>query len=277
MNIISKKVFNKLSINLLIYIAILKFLNIIAIYFLPHNSTYKVPENSLDLPYFYVRLDKSLGMKEIKKVQKAVIKDETPLTDLVLKAIYANSNKQKSFIMVVKKNTKTTKLLNIGDTFKRYKFVDINAQDKEAIFEKEGKRYTLRINKIKDKKVSKRIITSTSRSANRKEENNVILAIPRKEIFKYRKNFKDIWKNISIQEVLKNGKIDGFEVLRIRPGTMFSKLGLRSGDIIKYVNNNKLKSYADAFKIYYQIEKLQVLKLTILRNKVEKELEYEIY
>ena len=63
----------------------------------------------------------------------------------------------------------------------------------------------------------------------------------------------------------------------IKSGTIFSRLGLKAGDTIKSINNNPLKSYADAFGVYYKIENTKALKITILRENKERELEYEIY
>jgi general secretion pathway protein C len=180
--------------------------------------------------------------------------------------------------MVVKKNKKETNLLSMGDVIKGYKFIDIKIEEKEAIFEKNNKIYTLQIDKIKDKKNQK--IKKYNSHNNKKIKQNtddVILAVPKGEILKYRNNFKKIWKNISIKEVKKKGKINGFLITRIKPGTIFSKLGLKEGDIIKELNNNKIKSYAEAFKIYYKIDRMRALKITILRNKVQKDIEYEIY
>jgi general secretion pathway protein C len=279
MNIVSNKYYTKLITSFLIWVIVLKILNITAIYFLPKHSIYKVPAGSLDLPYFSLRLDKSFGEKRKNENKIEPIKEQYHITDLVLKAIYgSSSNKNQSFIMVVKKNKKETNLLSMGDVIKGYKFIDIKIEEKEAIFEKNNKIYTLQIDKIKDKKNQK--IKKYNSHNNKKIKQNtddVILAVPKGEILKYRNNFKKIWKNISIKEVKKKGKINGFLITRIKPGTIFSKLGLKEGDIIKELNNNKIKSYAEAFKIYYKIDRMRALKITILRNKVQKDIEYEIY
>jgi len=279
MNSIYNKNLNKLALKLLIWVVILKFLNITAVYFLPKFSTYKAPNKSLDLPYFAIRLDKSFKTKKVIKQTELDAQKLYQITDLTLKAIYGSSrNKKYSFIMVLEKNEKDTQLLSIGDSIRKYKLVDIKSKEKEAIFEANGKLYTLRIDKIKDKKFPKSSsIVASSLSGAKQNLNDTILVIPRGEVLRYRKNYKNIWKNISIKEVVKNGRINGFLITRIKSNTIFSRLGLREGDVIKSLNNNPLKSYADAFKVYYTIERAKAIKITIIRNKQEKELEYEIY
>lgn len=75
----------------------------------------------------------------------------------------------------------------------------------------------------------------------------------------------------------RNGKIDGFKVLSVKQNSIFAQLGLLKGDIIMAVNNQPLKSYADAFKVYDNIGDFDSLKLDIIRNKQKKELEYEVF
>jgi len=74
----------------------------------------------------------------------------------------------------------------------------------------------------------------------------------------------------------KDGKIDGFKINRIANKSIFKELGLRKGDIIKGVNNIILKSYADAFKLYKNINKIDNLNFTILRDNQIMEMEYDI-
>ena len=102
------------------------------------------------------------------------------------------------------------------------------------------------------------------------------VTVKRDYVNKYINNFNKIWKDISINEVFKNSKINGFKVTRIRSNSVFSKLGLRQGDILKEVNNIELKSYNDAFKIYKKINKINNLHIKVLRNNQEVELDYEI-
>jgi len=103
------------------------------------------------------------------------------------------------------------------------------------------------------------------------------ISVSKYDLRYYTSNMSRIWKNINIQDVKVNGKIDGFKIISINKNSVFGKLGLKKGDIIKAINNQKLKSYSDAFKVYKKINKLDDLQITILRNNIERDLEYEIY
>ncbi len=92
----------------------------------------------------------------------------------------------------------------------------------------------------------------------------------------YTKNSDKIWRDISIKENLVNGKIDGFTINKIRRGSNFEKLGIRSGDILLAINNTPLKSYDDAMNIYKKIGNMQSLNMKILRGNETMELGYEI-
>ena len=284
MNILFKDEYLSVVIKALIFALVLKILSTTAVYFLPKHSIDRAVSKGLELPYFALRLDKALEQYEdvIPVVtEESIVEEMLPITELILKALFGSEkHKKQALAIVIKKGSKDAEILSIGDVIEKYKLIEVDFKNKEAIFEANLKKYNLPMDTIKQKKVSiTKLSGSSIQNAKRLKEDggDVILAVPKAEILTYRKNFKEIWKNISIKEELSQGKINGFRVLSIRPNTIFARLGIKPGDVIKAVNNNPLKSYADAFKIYYQVENMRNLKLTILRNKKTKELEYEIY
>ena len=107
----------------------------------------------------------------------------------------------------------------------------------------------------------------------------VKIAVLKRDIDRYRRNFQKIWQNISIQEQIdpKTKKLQGFKVIKVNKNSIFGKIGLQKGDIIIGANNKIFRTYSDVFKIYNNIDKYNSLKLTILRNNKKKDLEYEIY
>ena len=102
------------------------------------------------------------------------------------------------------------------------------------------------------------------------------LSIKRDLINDYIQDFGKIWDNISIDEIKTKTGIDGFKINSVRKNSVFDKLGLKKGDIIKEVNNIRLKSYNDAFIVYKKINKIKNINLTILRDGTEQEINYEI-
>ena len=60
------------------------------------------------------------------------------------------------------------------------------------------------------------------------------------------------------------------------PATPLIKIGLKEGDIMKSVNNNKLTSYAEALNVFNEINNTKYVNIVILRNNEIMELNYEI-
>lgn len=106
------------------------------------------------------------------------------------------------------------------------------------------------------------------------KENGAV--VKREYLNSYISNVEKIWSNISIQELKNGDKIEGFKIENINKDSVFEKLGLKKGDVIKSVNNNVLSSYAEAFKVYNNIENTKYLNIEILRNNEVVELNYEI-
>ena len=103
------------------------------------------------------------------------------------------------------------------------------------------------------------------------------ISVSREYLNLYISNSDKIWREILIKETKDSkGKINGFKVKGLSKKSVFKKLGLKKGDIIKIVNNIELKSYDDAFGIYKKIDKIQDLNIEILRGNTEMELYYEI-
>lgn len=145
-----------------------------------------------------------------------------------------------------------------------------------VIFEKAAVEYKLEIKKTADEKVSYDI---TQKSGGITE--NIIVSddsikIKRDYLNSYVNDIDKVWSNIAIKEIKKDKKIDGFEVFKVAKDSVFDKLGLKQGDIIKSINNNVLGSYADAFEVYNNINNTKYLNIEILRDNEIMELNYEI-
>ena len=60
--------------------------------------------------------------------------------------------------------------------------------------------------------------------------------------------------------------IDGFEIGRIREGSVVEQVGLKNGDVILDVNGDKLDSLATVMRIIGQLQTLPQAKMTVLRD-----------
>lgn len=243
---------------------IVKLLMVAAAFFLPATGVDSVPFESEG---FYAGYKPS-KLFALSKPQKKV-KKKAPvykLDNLTLQGVYDDPSMP--FIAVLDK--KEVELISKGEVFKGYKLIEVHAA--YAVFDKGGKHYELRFKEEK-KSVKESILEAAPEVINEGEA----VFVKRKEIRHYAKNFEDIWKSVKIQEIVKNKRLQGFEVQWVKKGSIFEKIGLKKGDIIVGANNKKFKSLSQVFKLYNNVDSIDSMKLTVIRDNQQRELEYEIF
>jgi general secretion pathway protein C len=100
--------------------------------------------------------------------------------------------------------------------------------------------------------------------------------ISRNELNSYVKNPNKIWKNVRIQELRRDGNLEGFRVNYVKKGSFFEKAGLKSGDVIKGLDGKEIKSLSDVMKYYSEVQTLDGLSLSVSRGDEELELEFNV-
>ncbi len=271
--VINSKVLN-LLLKVLITVVIAKLIGLIVLYFLPKSPVHYALADANNVKYRNYKASKLFDLNSsIKQSPSKKIDNTLKIDNLLLHAIYGH--KDYGFIVFARKSTPDQNhILSVGQDYEGYKLTYIKTHS--AILQKNGTNYEI---VFKDEPNSKPLFTRVSRPQPQQENetSGVLRAVKRKDVMHYAKNFKEIWKNIAIKEIKVNGKIDGFKIMSVKADSIFSQLGLKRGDVIKSVNQRPLHSYADAFKIYNNINKYESLKLEIIRNNQKKELEYEIF
>lgn len=249
-------------------------LTTVAFFYLPKSGVDFVEKNDTTLTYrqyngFYsqVKVVKKEPVK--KKVKKQNI---MTLSNYILKGIYSTTSNG-GWIIVENKRTKESSFISQNEMLDGYLLTKL--YKKYIVFEKNSKEYKLEI-----QKKNENIKYNVSRKVDNTNENiifdNDTVKVNRDYLNSYVKDIDKVWKNIAINEIKQNGKIDGFKVENVNKNSVFGKLGLKKGDIIKSINNNVLGSYADAFKVYNNINNTKYLSIEILRNNEIMELNYEI-
>ncbi len=216
-----------------------------------------------------------LTTKERVAPPKEEIKTYNRIDDIKLKGTYASTSGD-GFIVI--EDSLGTTFLYKNEKYVGYKLIEIYAT--RAVLERDGLKYDI---VLESDEGSQRDLGSSlsSESHNIKEEaveftSNGLTKITREELNSYIKNPNKIWKNIRIQELRKDGNLQGFRVNYVKKGSFFQKAGLKSGDVIKSIDGKELKSLADVMKYYHDIESLDALTLSILRGEEEFELEFNV-
>lgn len=255
--------YKKDIIALLIFASVIKVLFTIAGLFLPDTSIEFAPMGQRN-NYYSFNLSKSFAMVEDEPIEEAPTSSQASIAGLTLKAVYARSNGD-GFVLLVDTSSQSFVIAR-GEKYGEY--VLDRVLSKRAIFVKDGDKYVL---EMPDDAIA--VSTSPINSQTRVRTKRV----RREEIEVYKKNPSRIWSSIRIEPHEEYGNISGFDVLWVKKGSVFSKLGLQAGDRIIRGNNTELRSISDAFMLYKDIDKIKTLKLTVLRGNTQKDLEYEIY
>jgi len=275
--------------KLLILVLVAKAIGLSLWFYLPSdgqelkiNSSYQPKYQRVDFKNMIEKTQKKVVQKEIKKEP---VKVGISITNMILKGLYGVDEKGFAIVALKSKPKKTT-IVEVGEIFEGYKLRYINSDG--IVFTKDEKDYILNLVVMKNKssitKVRKvrnspnvqRMLDRQKAKKAHNEDSDEPRGVSRSDIAYFAKNPKQIWREISIKEVKKNGKIMGFKIRKIAKRSKFAELGLQRGDIIIRANNIKLTSYRDAIKLYREIDKIDTMEIVVLRNNQEKELIYEI-
>lgn len=100
-------------------------------------------------------------------------------------------------------------------------------------------------------------------------------AIEQKEIDNALANPELLYTEIRAVPNFENGKVSGMKVLSIKPGSIFSKLGIKRGDILQQINGLDL-DVKQGFQIFSQLKDQKNFNMNVQRDGVKTTLEYEI-
>jgi general secretion pathway protein C len=259
-------------IPLIIFVLIKALWVVVEVLWLPSSGIDYIDNQNIKPLYYRVRVDKP----KIKKVTKAKIKKPvSSIKDIKLLAIYLSSDD----VVITAVYKGRSKILAIGDKINGFTLV--GAESTYAILSKNNKNYKIELPKSKSSNKSTITVVKSNQSSSKKSINDAVrddggVKVIDKETFRhFTTNINDIYKNIGIKDITVGDK-KKFKVSFIKRDSIFSKLGLRRGDIIKSVNGEEIDSYAKAFNIYKEATNMTDLSLVVERNNKEVELEYEI-
>jgi len=100
--------------------------------------------------------------------------------------------------------------------------------------------------------------------------------IDREEIDKTLSNLNNIAMQARIVPSFKNGEANGFKLFAIRPGSVYSKLGIQNGDIIHKINGYAMNSPDKALEIYQKLKSARNVEIEVTRRGKSKKLSYTI-
>jgi type II secretion system protein C len=93
------------------------------------------------------------------------------------------------------------------------------------------------------------------------------------------KNTGDIFKLLgeaSINLDFNSGKIEGFQLSKVKTGGLIRELGLNEGDLIRTINGETIDSVSKAYNLYQRIRQEPVIKIGLTRHKQKLDQAYHI-
>ena len=101
-----------------------------------------------------------------------------------------------------------------------------------------------------------------------------IIKVKKTDIDNAFNNMGEMLARVRIRPYFSSGKSDGFIISRIKPGSIFQKMGMQNGDIIQGVDNQPIKSPDDMLKLYNGLKSGSAITLNIKRKERTQNLEY---
>ena len=90
--------------------------------------------------------------------------------------------------------------------------------------------------------------------------------IPKADLDKALANLNDLAMQARIVPAFKDGQAEGFKLFSIRPDSLYSKIGIVNGDVVKRINGFDMNSPEKALEIYTKLKDTTRIDVEIDRN-----------
>lgn len=90
--------------------------------------------------------------------------------------------------------------------------------------------------------------------------------VPRAEIDRTLSNLNEVAMQARIVPAFKDGQAQGFKLFSIRPDSIYSKIGVQNGDVIRRINGFDLNSPEKALEVYSKLKEAGRIEIEIERN-----------
>jgi general secretion pathway protein C len=87
-------------------------------------------------------------------------------------------------------------------------------------------------------------------------------------------NITELLSQVRVRPHYKDGKADGLMISQVRPNTIFTRLGLRNGDIIQNIDGEEIEDPDDILDFYEELKSGSSVSLGIQRRGRKKVVNY---
>jgi general secretion pathway protein C len=100
--------------------------------------------------------------------------------------------------------------------------------------------------------------------------------VPKTEVDSALENMSQLFTQIRAVPHFEGGQSIGFRLFAIRRGSLFDRIGLKNGDIIRSINGNEMTDPSKAMGLLSQLRDSNNLDVEITRNQQPQKLTYSI-
>ena len=172
---------------------------------------------------------------------------------------------QEPYAIIEEEKKKTQDIFLIGDTiFEEAKLLSIKSDQVEI--ERDGKIEVLLLDSAPD--------SSDSASGTSGSQNDFV--VDEAELDRALENLPLLLTQARAVPFFKEGRAVGLRLFAIKSGSLFEKIGLRNGDVLKSVNGNSLGDLSQAMQLFQKLKDERSISVVLERNLQEQEFRYQI-
>jgi general secretion pathway protein C len=112
------------------------------------------------------------------------------------------------------------------------------------------------------------------RDAARSESRETKITLHQSTISKSLENFTELLSQVRVRPHYKGGQADGLLLSQVKPNTLFTRLGLRNGDVIQSVDGEEIESPDDILDFYEELKSGSSVSLELMRRGKKKTMRY---
>ncbi|MFP3870669.1 MAG: type II secretion system protein GspC [Syntrophobacteria bacterium] len=102
------------------------------------------------------------------------------------------------------------------------------------------------------------------------------MRLEREELESSLEDLNELMQQVRIRPFMEGNRPGGFLVSNIRPGSLFARMGLRNGDVVKGINDQSITSPEQAVELYRSLREGGAVALEVKRGRRRHHLHYEI-
>jgi general secretion pathway protein C len=106
--------------------------------------------------------------------------------------------------------------------------------------------------------------------------NTYQVTVPNAEVDKAFENFSEIVAQAAAVPIIEDGEAKGFQLRKIRPGSIFERLGLKNFDLIRGVNGQSITTADQALRVFTLFRNEREIVLDVKRRDEDLQFNYTI-